>query len=60
MYKDAYNYYYAQWEAQQKNKDKRMEDYLPKDEIIVIKPPERKIKKRKLFSFLDEEVEDGE
>ena len=37
-----------------------MEDYLPKDEIIVIKPPERKIKKRKLFSFLDEEVEDGE
>ena len=60
VYKDAYNYYYAQWEAQQKNKDKRMEDYLPKDEIIVIKPPERKIKKRKLFSFLDEEVEDGE
>ena len=60
VYKDAYNYYYAQWEAQQKNKDKQVENYIPKEEIIVIKPPQRKVKKRKLFSFLDEEVEDGE
>ncbi len=60
VYKDAYNYYYAQWEAQQKNKDKKVENYIPKEEIIVIKPPQRKVKKRKLFSFLDKEVEDGE
>ena len=60
VYKDAYNYYKAQWEAKQRNKCKRMEDYLPKEQIVVIKPPERKIKKRKLFSFLDEEAADGE
>lgn len=59
VYKDAYNYYYALWEANQKNELKRMEDYLPKETVITIKPPERKIKKRKLFSFLEED-ENGE
>ena len=60
VYKDAFNYYYALWEAQQKNEDKKMEDYLPKEQIIKIPVPQRKLKQRKLFSFLDEEEEHGE
>ena len=56
VYKDAYNYYYALWEAQQKNEDIIVEQYKPKIIEITIPVPERKIKTRKLFSFLDEEV----
>lgn len=55
VYQDAYNYYYALWEAQQLNKDKPIETYIPQEEIIRIPSPQRRIKKRKLFSFLDEE-----
>lgn len=61
VYKDAYNYYYSLWLANQKNEDKDIEDYIPKEKVVTIINPERKIKKRKLFSFLDEEeVADGE
>ena len=60
VYKDAFNYYYAIWEAQQKNENKKIEDYLPEERIIRIQPPERKPFQRKLFSFLDEEEEHGE
>ena len=56
IYQDAYNYHYQLWLAQQKNVDKDIELYVPKIKEIVISPPERKVKKRKLFSFLDEEV----
>lgn len=60
VYKDAYNYYYAIWEAQQKNEAKLVEiKRVPIREVetIIIPPPERKIKKRNLFSFLDDEGE---
>ena len=60
VYKDAFNYYYALWEAKQKNENKRMEDYLPKEKVIRIPTPQRKLRVRKLFSFLDEEEEHGE
>jgi hypothetical protein len=61
IYKDAYNYYYSLWEAQQKNQDKIIESYVPKVKEIVIPVPQRNIKKRKLFTFLDEEeVEHGQ
>lgn len=53
-YKQAYNYYYALWQAQQQNKDKVIVEYQPKIKEIVIKRPERKVKKRQLFTFLDE------
>lgn len=53
VYKDAFNYYYSIWEANQKNEVKLIEEYVPEEQIIHISPPERKIKKRKLFSFLD-------
>ena len=57
MYENAYNYYYSLWVAQQKNKDVEIELYTPKVKEIVIPRPERKVKKRPLFAFLDEEVE---
>ena len=60
VYKDAFNYYYTLWEAQQKNKDKAVVDYKPKDQIVRIPSPQRNLKKRKLFTFLDEEEVNGE
>lgn len=60
QYQKANNYFYSIWAAKQKNKDVKIEDMVAKEEVIVIKPPQRKVKKRKLFSFLDEEEVDGE
>ena len=57
VYQNAYNYYLAIWQAQQKNQDKVLQDYTPKVKEIVIPRPQRKVKKRELFTFLDEEVE---
>lgn len=55
VYKDAYNYHYNLWLAQQKNKDIEINLYVPQVKEIVIDRPERKVKKRQLFVFLDEE-----
>lgn len=57
VYEAAYNYHYQLWLAQQKNKDVEVELYTPKVKEIVIPRPERKVKKRPLFTFLDEEQE---
>ena len=57
IYQHAYNYYLALWQAQQKNQDKVLHDYVPKVKEIVIPRPQRKVKKRELFTFLDEEAE---
>jgi hypothetical protein len=44
--------------AQQKNENKIVQEYVPNIKEIIIPRPERKVKKRKLFTFLDEiEVE---
>lgn len=56
IYNEAYNYHYNLWLAQQKNKD--IEIYIPKVTEIKIKSPQRKVKKRPLFTFLDEDVEE--
>ena len=53
--KDAFNYYYSIWEASQKNEGKVVEEYKPVDKVVRISPPQRKLKKRQLFTFLDEE-----
>ena len=58
IYDEAKRYYYNLWLAQQKNSDKVIEDYKPNEIIITISPPERKVKKRKIFSFLDKENKD--
>ena len=60
VYQQAYNYYYAIWEARQKNEGKNIADYVPVVREIHIPVPQRNIKKRNLFSFLDEEVEINE
>lgn len=58
IYKAAYNYYYSIWLANQKNVDKDINDYVkPEVREVRIPIPQRKIQKRKLFSFLDEEEE---
>ena len=55
IYKRAHDYYYALWQAQQNNKDKKIETYVPKVKEIVIPNPERQVRQRHLFTFLDEE-----
>ena len=57
VYQQAYNYYLALWQAQQKNQDKIIVDYIPKVKEVTIPKPQRKIKKQNLFTFLDEEKE---
>lgn len=53
IYQEAYNYFYAIWEAQQINKDKEINQYIPQIKEIEIPTPTTRVKKRKLFSFLD-------
>lgn len=55
VYKQAFDYYYGLWAAQQKNENKNIEEYKPKVIEITITPPKRKKKTRKIFSFLDKE-----
>lgn len=60
VYKDAYNYYYSLWLAQQKNEHFKPEEFVPVVREIHIPIPQRNIRKRELFTFLDEEVENNE
>ena len=60
VYTDAFNYYYSIWEARQKNEGKMVEEYKPVDKVVRISPPQRKLKKRQLFTFLDEEESYGQ
>lgn len=55
VYQDAYNYYYALWLANQRNKDKDLMAYKPKTIEIKITSPEREPMKRRRFTFLDED-----
>ena len=56
IYKNAYDYYYALWQADQQNQQiKDFKKYIPQDIEVTIKSPERVLPKRKLFSFLDKE-----
>jgi hypothetical protein len=52
-YRQAYEYYYALWEAQQKTADVKIETYVPMVKEIYITRPQRKIRKKKMFNFLD-------
>ena len=54
IYKKAFDYYYAIWLAQQKNENKKIEDYIPEETEIVIPRPKPKPYKKHLFSFLDD------
>ena len=51
-----YDYYYALYMANEKNyKIKDFKKYIPEDINIQIKPPERKIEKHEMFTFLDKD-----
>lgn len=61
IYQDAYNYYYNLWLAKERNKNKNIQEFIPKTVEVKIPPPQRKIKVKKKFTFLDEEeVTDNE
>jgi hypothetical protein len=55
IYQDAWNYYYHIWVANQSNQAKPVEQYQPQERVIKIPIPKRVEKKKKLFSFLEEE-----
>ena len=55
-YKDAYNYYLNIWKIQKQNENLNIKSFIPKDVSVTILPPQPKKKKKKLFAFLDEEV----
>ena len=54
-YRDAYNYYYSLWLANQKNENKTIIDYKPQIREIRISPPQLKPRKRRLFNFFEED-----
>lgn len=58
LYQEAFRYNYNIWLSQQKNEDKVIDEYKPKEIKIIIPIPERRPMIKKKFSFLDEEVED--
>ncbi len=61
IYNQAKEYYYALYLSDLQNQQiKNYNEFIPKDIEVKIKPPERKIQKRNLFSFLDEDNIDGE
>lgn len=56
IYTESNNYFYKIWAAQMVNQNKEMAQYQATDIEITILPPQRKIKKRHCFDFLDDEV----
>lgn len=58
VYQDAFNYYKNLWEIQQQNRIKPPELFKPAAvKEITIPPPQRPIKKKHIFTFLDEEID---
>lgn len=60
VWNDALVYWRALWEAQQKNRDVEIKNYVLPVKEVRIRTPERQPMKhtRKLFGFLDEGVEE--
>ena len=54
-YKEAFNYYYSLWLAQQKNENKVITEYIPEVREVRIPPPQLKRHRRKIFSFFEED-----
>lgn len=51
VYNDAREYYFRLHEAQKKNEDKEVKNYVKQGKEVVIKPPQRKPKQIKLFNL---------
>ena len=58
IYDKAFQYYYSRWLANQQNEDKNIKEYVPNLREVTIPSPQLKVRKRKLFSFLDKEDEE--
>lgn len=54
LYQEAYRYNYNLWLSQQKNENKIIEEYKPREVKIIIPPPERKPMIKQKFNFFDE------
>lgn len=54
VYKDAFNYYYSLHMAQEKNKDKNVNEYVLKGKEVRIKPPQLNPKQKRLFNLEEE------
>lgn len=57
IYKQASEYYYALFIAQQANSDKHIEDFIPQTKEVVISTPTTTVKPRRLFKFSEAESE---
>ena len=55
VYRDAYNYYYSLWLANQKNENKVIVNYKPEIREVRIPSPQLKPRRRKLFNFFEED-----
>lgn len=61
VYDDAWRYYYSIWQAKQKQDyviTNQIDSLIPQEEIVIITTPQRKPKKRQIFTFLDETFEE--
>lgn len=59
VYEEAFEYFYALWEAQQQNINIKVEEYVPQVKEVVIPVPQIQTRSRNQFSFLDEEEVSG-
>ena len=57
VYKEAFNYFYKLWLIEEQNKN--ISSYESKTIEITIPSPKRNLKKRKVFTFLDEDQEEN-
>ena len=56
IYQDAFRYYKALWETQQRNSNKNIADFIPKQNVVKIRNPQRQpLKKERHFNLLEEE-----
>ena len=53
-YKQAFDYYYSIWLAQQINQEKIIDNYIPQIVEVKIPPPQIRVKK-KFFKFFEED-----
>ena len=58
VYRDAQLYYSGLKTALLLNKDKNINDYMPKEKDFQIKAPKRRAKTKSRFNFLDKEGEE--
>lgn len=56
IYKQASDYYYALFLAQQANDSINIQDYIPKTKEIIIPTPKTKVQPKKLFNLDETEI----